>query len=79
MLAMDMHGIRPGLVSVWVYVALIGGLAYHFTPKKWIDESLYRIYQRTPGVVLGLLFVALCYGLMLLLAGAPRAFIYFQF
>ncbi|MEM6991238.1 MAG: hypothetical protein AAF721_12090, partial [Myxococcota bacterium] len=59
--------------------ALAGGLAYHFTPKKWVDESLYRVFTRTPGVILGLLFVALCYGLMLLLQGAPRAFIYFQF
>lgn len=79
LLAFDTHGIRPGLVSVWVYIAIAGGLAYHFTPKRWIDESLYRVYQRTPGVVLGLLFVALCYGLMSLLQGAPRAFIYFQF
>ena len=59
--------------------ALIGGLAYHFTPKKWVDDHLYGVFKRTPGVVLGLGFVALCYGLMLLLEGSNRAFIYFQF
>lgn len=79
LLALDTHGIRPDLVSIWIYVALVGGLAYHFTPKRWVDEVLLSVFRRTPGIVLGLLFVALCYGLMMLLQGAPRAFIYFQF
>jgi len=77
--ALDMHGIRPGFASVWIYVALAFGLAYHFTPKKWVEVHLMNAFRRTPGVILGLAFVATIYGLMLLLAGAPRAFIYFQF
>ncbi|KIG12802.1 putative poly(beta-D-mannuronate) O-acetylase [Enhygromyxa salina] len=73
------HGIRPGLVSPWVAVALIGGLAVHFTPKKWVDEHLMGVFRKTPGWVLGVVFVAFTYGLMKLMSGSPRAFIYFQF
>jgi alginate O-acetyltransferase complex protein AlgI len=73
------HGIRPGLVSPWVALALLGGLVFHFTPKKWVDEDLLGVFRKTPGPVLGVVFVAFVFGLMKLMAGGPRAFIYFQF
>lgn len=75
----DLHGIRPGLVSPWIAAALIGGLALHFTPKAWIDERLFGLFRRTPGVILGIVFLLFILGLMLLMQGSPRAFIYFQF
>ena len=73
------HGIRAGLVSPWVGLALVGGLAFHFTPKRWVDETLLGWFRRTPGWLLGAGFVGFIYGLMKLMAGGPRAFIYFQF
>ncbi len=76
---MDTLGIRPGLVTPWIAVALIGGLGFHFTPKSWVDDYLLGIFRRTPGVILGVLFMAFILGLMLLMDGMPRAFIYFQF
>ena len=79
LLDFDGHWIRPGLVSGWTWLALVLGLAYHFTPKAWVDVHARALFRRIPGVVLGLAFVALVYGLMWLLEGSPRAFIYFQF
>ncbi len=79
LLRLDTLGIRPGLVGGWVWVALIGGLAYHFTPKRWVDDTLGNLFRRTPGVILGLGFIALVYCMMLLMQEHPRAFIYFQF
>ena len=73
------HGVRPGLIGPWVAAALLGGLIVHFTPKRWVDEHLFGLFRRTPGLILGLLFAASIYGLMLLMQGSPRAFIYFQF
>ncbi len=79
LLAVDTHGIRPGLTTPWVWALLVAGLAYHFTPARWVDQWACGVFRRLPGVVLGLGFVALAYGLMLLMEGSPRAFIYFQF
>jgi hypothetical protein len=39
----------------------------------------YAWQVRAPGWALGLVFAAVCLGIMLLLGGGPRAFIYFQF
>ncbi|MCA9706084.1 MAG: MBOAT family protein [Myxococcales bacterium] len=77
--ALDGYGIREGLVSPGVAAALGLGLVYHFTPKAWVDEHACRLFRRLPGVVMGLGFAALAYGLMVLMEGRPRAFIYFQF
>jgi D-alanyl-lipoteichoic acid acyltransferase DltB (MBOAT superfamily) len=75
----DLYGIRPGFVSPWIWAALVFGLLYHFTPKEWVNVHALKWFRKTPGIVLGLGFVGLAYGLMKLLEGAPRAFIYFQF
>ncbi|MEM9458659.1 MAG: MBOAT family O-acyltransferase [Myxococcota bacterium] len=77
--SLDGYGIRDGLVSPGVGLALLLGLVYHFTPKAWVDEHACRLFRRLPGVVMGLVFAALAYGLMTLMDGQPRAFIYFQF
>nr|WP_255216352.1 MBOAT family O-acyltransferase [Pseudenhygromyxa sp. WMMC2535] len=73
------HGVRPGLVSPWIAAALIFGLVYHFTPQEWVDVHAKNIFRKLPGPILGLLFALFILGLMLLMAGSPRAFIYFQF
>jgi D-alanyl-lipoteichoic acid acyltransferase DltB (MBOAT superfamily) len=79
LLDFDGHWVRPELASGWTWLALVLGLAYHFTPKAWVDVNARAAFRRVPGVVLGLAFSALVYGLMRLLEGGPRAFIYFQF
>lgn len=79
MLAFDGRGLREGLLSPWMWAVLIGGLAYHFTPSRWVDEYGLAVWRRIPGVVVGVLFALLCLGLMKLMSGAPKAFIYFQF
>ncbi len=79
MLDWETFGIRPGLASHWVWLALGFGLLYHFTPKAWVDVKLQGLFRKVPGVLLGLAFAALAYGLMKLAEGVPRAFIYFQF
>ncbi|MCA9654421.1 MAG: MBOAT family protein [Myxococcales bacterium] len=79
LLALDGHGIREGLVSPWVGLVLVAGLVYHFTPRRWVDEHACRLFRRVPGVLLGLAFCAMAYGLMVLMSDQPRAFIYFQF
>ncbi|MGB1014977.1 MAG: MBOAT family O-acyltransferase, partial [Nannocystaceae bacterium] len=77
--AFDGLGLREGLLSPWLWAALIGGMAYHFTPKRWIDDVAYRWFSKLPGVVLGMLLCGIGVAIMKLLSGAPRAFIYFQF
>jgi D-alanyl-lipoteichoic acid acyltransferase DltB (MBOAT superfamily) len=79
LLDFDTLGVRSGLASPWIWATLVFGLIYHFTPRKWVDELGLKAFRNTPSVLLGLGFVALAYGLMKLLEGAPRAFIYFQF
>lgn len=79
LLALDGRGLRDGLLTPWLWLALAFGLAYHFTPRAWAHERAYALFRRIPGPLLGLLFAALTLGLMHLMSGAPRAFIYFQF
>lgn len=79
LLAFDMHGVRPGLITPWVGLTLALGCAYHFTPRAWVDVYGLALVRRLPGVVLGILFALLCLGIMLLLGTGPRAFIYFNF
>jgi len=79
LLSFDGHLLRPGLVSISVWAALLVGLAYHYTPKAWVDRDAFAVFRRIPGLGLGLLFAALCLALRALMDSAPRAFIYFQF
>ncbi len=79
LLAFDTHGLRPNLVSPWVGLTLALGCAYHFTPRAWVDVYGLAMVRRAPGWLLGLVLAAICLGVMLLLGGGPRAFIYFQF
>lgn len=73
------HWLRPGFLSPWLWLALIGGIAFHFTPKEWVDVRAYRVFRRIPGPLLGVAMGLLAFGLMKLSASSPRAFIYFDF
>ena len=73
------HLVRPGLLSPWLIAALVGGTAYHFTPKRWVDDVGFGLFKKLPGPVLGLLMGGLALGIMKLAASGPRAFIYFDF
>ncbi len=79
MLTFDAFGVRPGLASPGVWAGLVLGLAYHFTPVKWVDETLRDVFRKVPGALVGLAAAGLFYALMRLMEGSPRAFIYFQF
>jgi alginate O-acetyltransferase complex protein AlgI len=79
LLRLDGNLVRPGLLSEWMWLALAFGTLYHFTPKAWVDVYAYGAFRRLPGPVLGLLLGLLGLGLMKLMAGAPRTFIYFNF
>ncbi|MEM9452779.1 MAG: MBOAT family O-acyltransferase [Myxococcota bacterium] len=79
LLRFDTALVRPGLLTGWLWLALVFGTLYHFTPKRWVDEYAYGVFRRLPGPVLGLLLGLLGLGLMKLMDGAPRAFIYFNF
>jgi alginate O-acetyltransferase complex protein AlgI len=79
LLRFDTDLVRPGLLTPWLWAALIFGTLYHFTPKRWIDEYAYGMFRKIPGPVLGLLLGLVGLGIMKLMAGAPRAFIYFNF
>jgi alginate O-acetyltransferase complex protein AlgI len=59
-------------------ILLVLGIAYHFTPRRWIDETFKSWFCKLPGPVLGLVFAGVCLLLMHLLDG-PRANIYFAF
>jgi alginate O-acetyltransferase complex protein AlgI len=59
-------------------ILLMTGIAYHFTPRRWVDEVFQSRFAKLPGPVLGLVFAAVCLLLMHLLDG-PRANIYFAF
>ena len=73
------HLVRPGLLTPWLLAALIGGTAYHFTPKRWVDEVAFGLFRRLPGPVLGLAMGLLTLGIMKIASSGPRAFIYFDF
>ncbi len=79
LLRFDGDLVRPGLLTEWLWIALAFGTVYHLTPKAWVDVHAYRLFRRLPGPVLGLSFALLGLGLMKLMAGAPRTFIYFNF
>jgi alginate O-acetyltransferase complex protein AlgI len=79
LLRFDADLVRPGLLGEWMWAALVLGTAYHFTPKAWVDVAAYGVFRRVPGPVLGLFLGLLGLGLMKLMAGAPRTFIYFNF
>ena len=80
LLRFDAHGIRPGLITPWVWAALLFGIGYHMlSPKGTVDRVGYAIFRRLPGPVIGVLLAALALGVHLLLASGPRANIYFQF
>ena len=70
--------IADALAEHGLLILLIAGIAYHFTPRVWIDEHLKNWFCRLPGPVIGVVFAALCLLLMHLLDG-PRANIYFAF
>ncbi|MBK9756880.1 MAG: MBOAT family protein [Nannocystis sp.] len=79
LLRFDAHGVRPGLLSPLAWALLIGGIAYHMTPKRWVEAHGYKLFRALPGPVIGLLFAAAALAVHLLLSGGPRANIYFQF
>jgi D-alanyl-lipoteichoic acid acyltransferase DltB (MBOAT superfamily) len=79
LVAFELRGVRPGLITPLVAGVLLAGLVIHFTPKRWVDELAFRGFARLPGPAIGLLFCGVCVAIMQLMAGAPRAFIYFQF
>lgn len=79
LLAFDGHGLRPGLLPWYLWAAFGFGLAYHFTPKRWVDLHAWSVFRRIPGPVLGLGFGLLAVGLMKILASGPKTFIYFNF
>lgn len=80
LLRFDAHGIREGLLSPWVWTALVLGLGYHMlTPKPLTDRLSHAVFRRLPGPVIGLLFALLALAVHMLLSTGPRANIYFQF
>ena len=79
LLTFEGAGIRSGLLPPELWAVLILGTAYHWTPKAWVDVIAWDAFRRIPGWALGVLFAALSLWLMHILAGAPKAFVYFQF
>jgi hypothetical protein len=80
LLRFDAHGIREGLMTPWVWAALLFGIGYHvLTPKGLVDREAYAVFRKLPGPVIGLLMAALALAVYLLLSSGPRANIYFQF
>ena len=79
LLRFDAHGVREGLLTPWAWAVLVGGLAFHMTPKRWVDVDGFELFRRLPGVIIGLIFAGTALGVYLLLSGGPRANIYFQF
>jgi len=73
--------LRPALVWCAEYglgIVLVFGIAYHFTPARWVERGLRRTMARLPGPVVGVLLAAVGILLVVLLSG-PRANIYFEF
>jgi len=66
-------------VAEWAVLAvLVLGLAYHFTPRRWVDEHLRAWFLNLPAPVIGLVYAGLGVLILQLLEG-PRANIYFAF
>ncbi len=81
----DLLPVQPAWFTVldalaeWgLLILLVAGVLYHFTPRRWIDETFETWFCKLPGPVLGLVFAGVCLLLMHLLDG-PRANIYFAF
>ncbi len=72
-------GVRTGLLGPWVGLALVFGIAYHYTPKEWVDGKAFRLFCRIPGPLLGIAMGLLGLALMKIMSSGPRAFIYFDF
>ena len=79
LLRFDSALFRPDLLSPWLWLLLAFGTVYHFTPRHLVEVTAWRVFQRIPGPMLGLLLGLLGLGLMKLMDGAPRTFIYFNF
>lgn len=79
LLTWDGRLLRPGLLPAELWAALLFGLAYHWTPKRWVDGVAWSWFQRIPGPVLGVAMASLAFVLMRILNGSPKAFVYFQF
>jgi alginate O-acetyltransferase complex protein AlgI len=79
LLRFDTHGVRPGLMSPLAWTLLIGGIAYHMTPKRWVEQVGFGVFRQLPGPVIGILFATAALAVHVLLSGGPRANIYFQF
>lgn len=66
-------------VAEWgILIVLALGIAFHFTPRAWIDVRVKGLFTRLPAPVVGILYALLGLLLMKLLDG-PRANIYFAF
>ena len=80
LLRFDAHGVREGLLTPWLWAALVGGLGFHLlTPKAAVDRVGVAVFRRLPGWAIGLLFALLALGVHQLLSGGPRPNIYFDF
>jgi D-alanyl-lipoteichoic acid acyltransferase DltB (MBOAT superfamily) len=73
-----LHAAARGLAEHGMLLVLVAGLAYHWTPRRWVDDLLARGFARLPAPLVGLSYALLALVLMKLLAG-PRANIYFAF
>lgn len=79
LLSWDGRFIRSDLLPTELWVALLFGLVYHWTPKRWVDTGAWNAFRRIPGVLQGVLLALLALVLMRILDGSPKAFVYFQF
>jgi len=79
LLSFEGAGIRTGLLPTELWILLIVGTAYHWTPKRWVDVVAWHVFRRLPGWLLGIAFALLALALMHIMSGAPKAFVYFQF
>lgn len=80
LLRFDAHGVREGLLTPWLWAALVGGLGFHLlTPKAAVDRVGVAVFRRLPGWAIGLLFALLALGVHQLLSSGPRPNIYFDF
>jgi hypothetical protein len=68
----------PGLGEYGLAILLGVGLAWHFTPRRWVDEWARDRFARLPAPVLALVVAVLAVLVMNILEG-PRANIYFAF
>ena len=68
-----------GVVAEYgLLLLLLAGTAWHFTPRRWVDERLRGWLLRLPAPAIGVVYALLALVIMKLLSG-PRANIYFAF